>query len=185
MPRYVHRTPSRGAQAAGRIYTVKIWGAAQRLSILAQREGPFRVRLGKSRGEQNESACPQAADAPAGPLEGPGRAISGLIRRSRRRAAVNSRPARRVIRNKLKRRSLCVRRNSAPEEHVGDIRSKDHSRRFFVDAGSRQPSFREVGNGAVGGQGRCRHSGERRPRAWPSRLARQSRPSLWVVYRPR
>jgi len=32
------------------------------------------TRLGKSRGEHNESACPQAADISAGPREGPSRA---------------------------------------------------------------------------------------------------------------
>src|SRR5690348_3408320 len=34
------------------------------------------VRLGKARGEQNESACPKAADIGDDPTEGPGRAIS-------------------------------------------------------------------------------------------------------------
>jgi len=33
---------------------------------------PLRVRLRKSRGEQIESACPQAADVRDDPTEGPG-----------------------------------------------------------------------------------------------------------------
>ena len=83
--------------------------------------------------------------------------------------------------------SLYDRRNPALEDYVGDTRSKDSSCRLAVDVGVSQPRFREVGNGAVDGRGRCRHSSERGPWtwAWPSRLDWQSRPSLWMVYRPR
>jgi hypothetical protein len=42
----------------------------------------MRVRLGKSRDEQIESACPQAADVRDDPTEGPGWATSGLMRRN-------------------------------------------------------------------------------------------------------
>src|SRR5262245_31961221 len=45
---------------------------ATRRRHLAKGLGRQRGRLGKSRGEQNESACPQVADASADCTEGPG-----------------------------------------------------------------------------------------------------------------
>src|SRR5690349_8328038 len=50
-----------------------------------------RARLGKSRGEQSESACSQAADASNDPTEGPGRATQADGGRRHHRSSVSPR----------------------------------------------------------------------------------------------
>jgi hypothetical protein len=90
-----------------------------------------------------------------------------------------------LMRNKSGACRICDARNSAPEDYLGETRSMDRGSRRLVDAGAGQSCFCEVGNGAAGGAGRSRHSGQGRPWAWPSRLARQSWSSLRMVHRPR
>src|SRR5438128_2296218 len=67
-----------------------VWMSASHLvadDLRAYVIGLHRARLGKSRREQNESVCPQAADVSGDPTEGPGWARPGISSAEHNRSA--------------------------------------------------------------------------------------------------